>query len=229
MKARNLYGNELSEALELEGQNFRGEFLGNAGIEKYLKEKQINRETAELLKEFYDQNKEVVHELSTVDAKTIKDHKEYSDKIMTSIIDQFLLINSATLNKLVYLRDKEWFDINHFSDEFKTFKASLPEDERITHNGYLIYRKKVEVEKPGLPGFPPEKTYEYQYGNPAEDMTVLFGTAEYCKQYKELVSKLIPWDKFLSDYYHVPYPYYPKSLKLEPLTNDWFDKYLQNR
>ena len=209
MEKRNLYSNELSEVLELEGQNFIGDCLGNKGIEEYLKEKADNQATSELLKEFYEKQNGIFQEmLTTVDEGKIAEHNKYINKAKQEIINQYLVLNGKTLAKLSSLRDTEWRDINRECKEFQKFKASLGKNERITSNGYLIYRKEIEVRSEGLPGFEDEVHYEYEYGQCAEDLTILFGTDEYCKKYHELMNSIISWDQFLKDYYDTPYEYW---------------------
>ena len=125
----------------------------------------------------------------------------YIDDVLKDIFEKYIFVNAPIYNKMIALRNEELRDIYLTCTEFKKFKESLPEDQHITVDGYLIYRT-VEVEEvDGLPGFASEIQYNYKYDNPAEDITFLFGSKEYCDKMRELEKQLVSWDKFIKTYY----------------------------
>ena len=134
----------------------------------------------------------------------------YSEELRKEIIDRYLFVNSPIMNQINSLRKTELQKIVN-TEEFKKFKESLPKDQHITIDGYIIYRQSIKTVKPGLPGFEDEVFYEYKYDNPPEDITILFGDTEYCKKFRELQSQLLSWEDYCIKYYGSPFY----------LTSDW--------
>ena len=134
---------------------------------------------------------------------TILENREnIIDENIHDMYDKFCLINAPVLGKIEHLRRKELIEIRQ-TEEYKTFVSTLPRNQHITLDGYIISRQEIETIKEGLPGFEDEKCITYKYDNIPEDITLLFGSQEYCKQMKELSSQLISFDDFLNKYYIV--------------------------
>lgn len=117
-------------------------------------------------------------------------------------LEKYALINAPIFSEINKLRNNELYEIRKMP-EYNQFVRSLPNNQSITIEGYIISRNKVLITREGLPGFTDEESFDYIYDNPAEDITILFGSKEYCDKIKLLKEQIIPWDEFITKYYTV--------------------------
>ena len=177
---------EIMEKTKNKGGNI---FLSNDNVASTLtrneKIKKIKEDRIKKVKELLDENKSELNFKYTQDA-----------------VEKYALINAPIFSKINALRNKELYEIRQLP-EYDKFVQSLPDNQRITISGYIISRNKVLITREGLPGFSDEESFDYIYDNPAEDITILFGSKEYSDKIKALKEQIIPWDEFITKYYTV--------------------------
>lgn len=197
------YVSEVAEALTLEGSN------------KSTRITNLN-----------ENHNDEIYEVNVESKEPAKE--DIFNKMMNDIIEQYLFVNSPIINKMTALRNNELQSI-YQTKEFQHFKDTLPIDQHITVDGYIIYRQKIERVKEGLPGFGNEVTYEYKYDNPKEDITMLFGSNEYCETMKALSKEVLSWEEFCKKYYdNPPETMFTKFLREKDELKKYVEKHRRN-
>ena len=127
-----------------------------------------------------------------------------AQKFKIEVINNYLFLVGPIYAKIVSLRNSELFRIFR-SDEFIKFKDSLPKNQKISIDGYIIHRKETPITTTSLPGFEETVNYEYEYDQLPEDITFLFGSEEYIKKIKELKNSILSFKEYIKMYYELPY------------------------
>ena len=194
-KARKI--SETAETVTLEGNNlsFNQVYDKVMNTDPIDDKEYIERAFANGLTDYERRNKVLLNFLNS--RKT-----EVSIKLNQDMLDKYCFINGPILKEINTLRLRELCDI-HKSKEYQKFVKGLPADQHITIDGFLIYRTPITADQYGLPGYPKEEIVEYSYDNPMEDITILFGTDDYCRELRRLNSKLISWNEFITKYYTI--------------------------
>ncbi len=125
-------------------------------------------------------------------------------KFRNEVINNYLFLVGPIYAKIVYLRNNELFKI-YQTKEFIDFKNSLPKNQKISVDGYIIHRKETQIVSSSLPGFEETVNYEYEYDQLPEDITFLFGSEEYIKKIKELKGSILSFKEYIKIYYELPY------------------------
>jgi len=140
-----------------------------------------------------------------------REYEAYGEKFMKAakefrkeVINNYIFLVGPIYAKITSLRNEELFRIFR-SDEFIKFKDSLPKNQKISVDGYIIYRKETPIYGESLPGFDVPISYEYEYEQAPEDITFLFGSEEYIKKIKELKGSIISFKEYIKIYYELPY------------------------
>lgn len=138
--------------------------------------------------------------LSPYGEKFMKEAEDFRKEV----IHNYLFLVGPIYAKITSLRRDELFKIFR-SEEFIKFKDSLPHNQRISIDGYIIHREEIPLFGEPIPGFDYPKSYEYKYDQIPEDITFLFGSEEYIKKIKELKNSIISFKDYIKIYYELPY------------------------